>query len=74
MRAGKNLLPLEDLSFVALGARVKKCQGVRYVLHTVLMAHPEQASSLQGSHSVGCEDLAANDLGIVSGWKQSMEN
>ena len=36
---------------------------MRYVLHAVLMAHPEQASSLQGSHSVGCGDLAANDLG-----------
>ena len=49
-------------------------QGVRYVLHAVLMAHPGQASCLQGYHSVGCEDLAANDLGIVSGWKQSMVN
>jgi hypothetical protein len=44
------------------------------VLRAVLMAHPEQASSLQGSYSVGCADLAANDLGIVSGWQQSMEN
>ena len=42
------------------------------MLRAVLMAHPEQASSLQGSYSVGCADLAANDLGIVSGWQQSM--
>jgi len=67
-------LPLEDLSSVAFGARVVEYHGTGYVLHAVLMARPEQASSLQGSHDVSCDNLAANDLGIVSGWQQSMEN
>ena len=67
-------LSLEDLSSVAFGARVVEYHGTGYVLHAVLMARPEQASSLQGSHDVSCDNLAANDLGIVSGWQQSMEN
>jgi len=68
------LISLEDLSSVAFGARVVEYHGTGYVLHAVLMARPEQASSLQGSHGVSCDNLAANDLGIVSGWQQSMEN
>ena len=35
---------LEDSSSVAFGAGVVKCQGTGYVLYTVLMAYPEQAS------------------------------
>ena len=65
---------MEDLSSVAFGARVVEYHGTGYVLHAVLMARPEQASSLQGSHDVSCDNLAANDLGIVSSWQQSMEN
>ena len=41
---------------------------------TVLMAYPGQASSLQGSHGADCDILAANDLGIGSGWRQSKQN
>ena len=67
-------LPLEDLSSVAFGARVVECLGTRYVLRAVLMAYPEQACSLQGSHGVNCDILAANDLGIGSGWQQSKQN
>ena len=68
------LEPLEDLSSVTSGMGVMKWQGTRYVLRALLVAQPEQASSLQGSYSVGCDDLAASDLGIVSSWQQSMEN
>ena len=65
---------LEDSSSVAFGARVVKCQGTGYVLYAVLMAYPEQASSLQGSHNVNCDIPVAYDLGNVSGWQQSMKN
>jgi hypothetical protein len=40
----------------------------------VLMAYPDQASSLQGSRGVSCDILAANDLGTGSGWQQSKQN
>ena len=69
-----SLFTLEDSSSVAFGARVVECQGTRYVLRAVLMAYPEQACSLQGSHGVNCDILAANDPGNVSGWQQSMKN
>ena len=45
-----------------------------HVLQTVLMAYPNQASSLQGSHSVSCDILAVDDLGTDSGWQQSKQN
>ena len=51
-----------------------ECGGVAHVLQTVLMAYPNQASSLQGSHSVSCDILAVDDLGNASGWQQSKEN
>ena len=38
------------------------------------MVLPDQAGSLQGSRSVSCDLLAANDLGIGSGWQQSKQN
>jgi len=38
------------------------------------MAYPNQASSLQGSHSVSCDILAVDDLGTGSGWQQSKQN
>ena len=68
------LISLEDLSSVAFGARVVEYHGTGYVLHAVLMARPEQASSLQGSHDVSCDNLAANGLWMVSSWQQGMEN
>ena len=40
----------------------------------MLMAHPIQASSLQGLHGVNCDALAVNDLGKGSGWQQSKQN
>ena len=38
------------------------------------MVLPDQAGSLQGSCSVSCNLLAANDPGIGSGWQQSKQN
>ena len=51
-----------------------ECGGAAHVLQTVLMACPDQASSLQGSHGVNRDILAANDLGNGSGWQQSKQN
>ena len=51
-----------------------ECGGIADVLQTVLMAYPNQASSLQGSHSVSCDILAVDDLGTGSGWQQSKQN
>ena len=48
--------------------------GAAHVLQTVLMAYPNQASSLQGSHGVSCDILAVDDLGTGSGWQQSKQN
>jgi hypothetical protein len=59
---------------VAFGNKAMKCEGSEDVLQTVLMANPDQASSLQGSHSVDCDILALNDLGTGSGWQQSKQN
>jgi hypothetical protein len=50
------------------------CGGAAHVLQTVLMAYPNQASSLQGSHGVSCDILAVDDLGTGSGWQQSKQN
>jgi hypothetical protein len=38
------------------------------------MIHPNQADSLQGLQGGNVEALAANDLGIGSGWQQSKQN
>ncbi len=46
----------------------------RYVLQTVQMAYPDQASSPQGLCGVSRDPLVANDLGIGSGWQQSKQN
>jgi hypothetical protein len=59
---------------VAFGNKAMKCEGTEHVLQTVLMAYPDQASSLQGSPSVDWDILAANDLGTGSGWQQSKQN
>jgi len=67
-------ISLEEFSSVAFGARVVEYHGTGYVLHAVLMVRPGHASSLQGSHDVNYDNLAANDLGMVSSWQQSMEN
>ncbi len=53
---------------------VMDCGGTVHVLQTVLMAYPDQASSLQGPHGVNCDILAANDPGTGSGWQQSRQN
>ena len=53
---------------------VLKCKGMGHVLPTVLMAYPNQASSLQGSRGVSCGLLAAHYLGTGSGWQQSKQN
>ena len=59
---------------MAFGTMVMKCGETVHVLQTVLMAYPDQASSLQGSHGVNRDILAANDLGTGSGWQQSKQN
>ena len=59
---------------VASGNKAMECEETEQVLQTVLMAYPGQASSLQGSHGADCDILAANDLGIGSGWQQSKQN
>jgi len=46
------------------------CQDLWFIL--VLQSN--QAGGLQGSHSGNCDTLAANDLGIGSGWQQSKQN
>ena len=51
-----------------------ECWGAAHVLPAVRMAYPDQASSLQGFHGVNHDLLAANDLGIGSGWQQSKQN
>ena len=51
-----------------------ECGGATYVLQTVLMTYPSQASSLQGSHCVSSDILAVDDLGTGSGWQQSKQN
>ena len=61
-------------ALVALRNLVVDCGGAAHVLQTVLMAYPDQASSLQGSHSVSCDILAVDDLGTGSGWQQSKQN
>ena len=61
-------------TLVALRNLVVDCGGAAHVLQTVLMAYPGQAGSLQGSHSVSCDILAADDLGTGSGWQQSKQN
>ena len=59
---------------VASGNKAMECEETEQVLQTVLMAYPGQASSLQGSHGADCDILAANALGIGSGWQQSKQN
>ena len=53
---------------------VVKCIRAYQVLHPMSMAHPNQASSLQGLHGVNCAALAVKDLGIGEGWQQSTQN
>ena len=51
-----------------------KLEGSEDVMQTVLMANPDQASSLQGPRRVDCNILALNDLGAGSAWQQSKQN
>ena len=51
--------------------KVMHCKEPAHVLLIVLMAHPDQASSLQGCHRGNGVTLAANNPGTASGWKQS---
>ena len=48
--------------------------GAPHVLQTVSMAHPSQASSLQGSHGVSCGILAVDDLATGASWQLSKQN
>ena len=61
-------------TLVALRSLAVDCEGAAHVLQAVLMAYPNQAGSLQGSHSVSCDILAVDDLGTGSGWQQSKQN
>ncbi len=65
---------LGALSPLSLRNLVVDCEGTVHVLQIVLMAYPDQASSLRGSRGVSCDILAANDLGTGSGWQQSKQN
>ena len=49
-------------------------QALRHVLHVMGMLHLNRADSLQGLQDGNFEALAANDLGIGSGWQQSKRN
>ena len=51
-----------------------ECSRACYVLHGMLMAHPNQAGSLQGFHGVNRDGLAVNDLGNGTGWQQSKQS
>ena len=51
-----------------------ECGEATYVLQSVWMAYPDQASSLQGFHDVSRDILAADDLETGSGWQQSKQN
>ena len=51
-----------------------ECGDEAHVLPSVLKICPNQATSLQGSHGVRCDILAANDLGNGSGWQQNKQN
>ncbi len=53
---------------------VVECFKACQLLHCMLMAHPLQASSLQGLHGVSCGALAVNGLENGSGWQQSKRN
>ena len=59
---------------VASGNKAMKCEETEQVLQTVLMAYPDQASSLQGSHGADCDIVAANELGKGSKRQQSKHN
>ena len=50
------------------------CTGAHYVLQCMWMNHPNQVSSLQGSHGVNCDILADDNLGNGTGWQQSRQN
>ena len=65
---------LGALSPLSLRNLVVDCEGTVHVLQIVLMAYPDQASSLRGARGVSCDILAANDLGTGSGWQQSKQN
>ena len=64
----------ENSSSVTSGAGVLECQETQYVLQTMLMIHPDQASSLQGLCGVSSSILAVNDPGTGTGWQQSKQN
>ena len=64
----------ETRSSVTDGAGVLECQGTQHVLQIMLMIHPDQAGSLQGSCRVSSSILAVNDPGTGSGWQQSKQN
>ena len=44
-----------------------------FVLHGMLMAHPIQASRLQGLHGVNCDALTVNDPRNGTSWQQSKQ-
>ena len=68
-----NLLGVPNL-LLPSGGWVMKCSGTQHVLWSMWMVFPNQAGSLQGSHSVDCDILAVEDPGIGSGWQQSKQN
>ena len=51
-----------------------KCKEAWHVPLNVLMVHPNQASSLQGSHGGNDDILAVNVSDTGSGWRQSTQN
>jgi hypothetical protein len=74
MMHSKAVLILKPNLLLPSGGWVMKCSGTQQVLWSMWMVFPNQAGSLQGSHSVDCDILAVDDLEIGSGWQQSKQN
>jgi len=60
-------------NLVASRALDMEC-GRTHARQAVWMAYTNQTSHLQGFHSVSCDILTVDDLGIGSGWQQSKQN
>ena len=62
------------INFLCRTAMVLKCGVPAIRLLRVLLAPLNQTSGLQGLYDGSCSDLAGNDLGNGSGWKQNKQD
>ena len=53
---------------------VVACAASWYVPRRMLKSHLNRTGGLQGFRNGSCDDLAGNDLGTGSGWRQSRQN